>query len=45
MACLEMLELAAISGATETFLTAFPAQHPLTGDPCELMCAGCARSA
>ena len=34
MACLEMLELAAISGATETFLTAFPCRHPLTGDSC-----------
>ena len=31
VAALEMLELAAISGVTETFLTAFQPQHPLTG--------------
>ncbi|KAK9824802.1 hypothetical protein WJX74_009932 [Apatococcus lobatus] len=31
-ACLDMLELASTSGATETFLTAFKPQHPLTGD-------------
>ena len=31
-ACLDMLELASTSGATETFLTAFKPQHPLTSE-------------
>ncbi|KAK9867318.1 hypothetical protein WJX84_004437 [Apatococcus fuscideae] len=32
LACLDMLEMAATSGATKTFLTAFDPEHSLTGE-------------